>query len=151
MEADIDDVSLGTNTQEGHILLLREFFTVCQENQLRIQLEKCDFMREEMKYLGFDVGYGWWKPAASTMQPLQDMQIHDDPQKGLHNIPSFIGACNFYRRQIHNFKYSSAYLTDLIERTHPWRWTDKEEACFKELKKKLSSTNCLGYPALRAR
>ena len=30
MEAHIDDVSLGTNTQEDHVLLLREFFIVCQ-------------------------------------------------------------------------------------------------------------------------
>ena len=34
MEAHIDDVSLGTNTQEDHVLLLREFFIVCQENYL---------------------------------------------------------------------------------------------------------------------
>ena len=33
MEAHIDDVSLGTNTQEDHILLLQEIFTVCQERQ----------------------------------------------------------------------------------------------------------------------
>ena len=83
MEAHIDDVSLGTNTQEDHLLLLREFFIVCQETHLRIKLEKCEFMKEEMEYLGFDVGYGWWKPAGSKMQPLQDMQIHDDPEKGL--------------------------------------------------------------------
>ena len=67
MEAHIDNVSLGTNTKEDHILLLQEFFTVCQENHLRIKIEKCEFMREEMEYLGFDVGYGWWKPAASKM------------------------------------------------------------------------------------
>ena len=115
MEAHIDDVSLGTNTQEDHILLLQEFLTVCQENHLCIKLEKCEFMREEMEYLGFDVGYGWWKPAASKMQPLQDMQIRDDPKKGLHDVRSFIGACNFYRRHIHNFTYSSAPLTDLIK------------------------------------
>ena len=42
MEAHIDDVSLGTNTQEDHILLLQEFFTVCQENDLRIKVEKCE-------------------------------------------------------------------------------------------------------------
>ena len=42
------------------------------------------------------MGYGWWKPAASKMQPLQDMQIRDDPKKGLQDVPSFIGACNFY-------------------------------------------------------
>ena len=44
MEAHIDDVSLGTNTQEDPVLLLREFFTVCQENHLRIKLEKCEFI-----------------------------------------------------------------------------------------------------------
>ena len=119
MEAHIDDLSLGTNTQEDHVLLLREFFIVCQENHLRIKLEKCEFMKEEMEYLGFDVGYGWWKPAASKMLPLQDMQIRDDPKKGLHDLGSFVGACNFYRRHIHNFTYSSSPLSDLIQKTSP--------------------------------
>ena len=99
-----------------------------------------------MEYLGFDVGYGWWKPAASKMQPLQDMQIRDDPKKGLHDVRSFVGACNFYRRHIHNFTYSSAPLTDLIKKTTPWRWTSREEECFQELKKKIASSNCLGVP-----
>ena len=40
-----------------------------------------------------------------------------------------MGACNFYRRQIHNFTYSSAPLTDLIKKTTPWRWTAREEEC----------------------
>ena len=146
MEAHIDDVSLGTNTENDHILLLQEFFTVCQENHLRIKPEKCKFMREEMEYLGFDVGYGWWRPAASKMQPLQDMQIRDDPKNRHHDVRSSIGACNFYRGHIHNFTYSSAPLTDVIKNTSPWRWNDKEEACLQELKKKSSSTNCLGVP-----
>ena len=146
METHIHDVSLGTNTEEDHILRLQEFFTICQENHLRIKLQKCEFMREKVEYPGLDFGYGWWKPASSKMQPLQDMQIRDDPKKGLHNVRSFIGACNFYWRHIHNFTYSSAPLTDLIKRTNPWRWTDKEEACFQELKKNISSTNCHGVP-----
>ena len=58
MEAHIDDVSLGTNTQEDHVLLHRECFIVCQENHLRIKLEKCEFLKEEMEYLCFYVGYG---------------------------------------------------------------------------------------------
>ena len=130
MEAHINGVSLGTNTQEDHILLLQEFLTVCQENHLCIELEKCEFMREKMEYLGFYVGYRWWKPATSKMQPLQDMQIRDDPKKGLHDVRSFIGAGNFYWRHIHNFP----------------RWTDKEEACLQEFRKKISSDNCLGVP-----
>ena len=57
-----------------------------------------------------------------------------------------MGACNFYRRHIHNFTYSSAPLTDLIKNTTPWRWTTRDEECFQELKKKIASSNCLGVP-----
>ena len=100
MKAHIDDVRLGTNTQEDHVLLLHKFFIVCQEDLLRIKLEKCEFLKEEMEYLGFDVGYGWWKPAAPKMQPPQDMQIPDDAKKDLHDVRSFVGACNFYKHHI---------------------------------------------------
>ena len=152
MHAHIDDVSLGTNTREDHIVLLQEVFIVCQENHLRIKIEKCEFMREEMENLGLDVGYGWWKPAASKMQPLQDMQIHNGPKKGLHDVRIFIGACNLYRRHIHNFTYSSAPLTDLIKKTNPWRWTNKEEAGFSGVEEENFLYHLpWGYPALRAR
>ena len=60
-------MSFGTNTQEDHVLLLRAFSTVCQENHLRT---KCEFMKEETKDLGFDLDYGWWKPAMTKMQAL---------------------------------------------------------------------------------
>ena len=142
-EAHMDDVSLGTNTQVDHILL-REFFTVCQENHLRIKIEKCEFMREEIKDLDLHVWYAFWKPAASKMQPLQD--IPDEPKKGSHDVRSFVGVCDFYRGHIHNFTHSSAPLTDLIKTAKPWRWSDKEEACFQESKNKISSANCLGAP-----
>ena len=80
------------------------------------------------------------------MQPLQDMQIRDNPKKRLHNIRSLIGACNFYWRHIHSYMYSSAAPTDLVKKTNAWRWTNKEKACFQGLEKTISSTNCLGAP-----
>ena len=80
MEAGINDVSLGTNTQEDHVLLLGEFFMFSQESDLHIKLEKCEFLKDEMDYLRFNVGYGWWKPAASEMQPLQHLQIWDEEE-----------------------------------------------------------------------
>ena len=115
---------------------------VCGVNQTR----KMRVHERGDGYLGFDVGYGWCKPAASKMQPLQDMQIRNDPKKGLQDARSFVGACNFHRRHIHKFTYSSAPLTDLIKKTTPWRRTAREEDCFQELKKKIASSNCLGVP-----
>ena len=91
MEAHINDVIWGTNGREDHVLFLREFFTIGQENHLCVKMEKCGFIKEEMEYLGFDVEYGWWNPGASKMQPLQDMQICDDPKKGLHDMRGFCG------------------------------------------------------------
>ena len=118
MEAHIDDVCLGTNTKEYHLILLGEFVAVCQENHTRLKLEKCEFMQKTMQYLGFDFGYGWWTPAASEAKPLMDAKVrHEDPRKGLHDVRSFIGACNFYRRHVKNFTYSSAILTDLIKKS----------------------------------
>ena len=146
MAAHTNDASLGTSTREDHILLLQEVLIVCQESHLRIKLEKCEFMRGRMEYLGFNVGYGWLKPAASEMQLLQDIQIPDDPKKGLHNVWSFIGACNLYWRHIHNFTYSSAPLNDPKKNTNPWRWTEKEEVWLGEFDENISSNNCVGVP-----
>ena len=151
MEAHINDVCLGTNTQEDHLILLGEFFAVCQENHTRLKLEKCEFMQETMQYLGFDVGYGWWTPAASKAKPLMDAKVrHEDPKKGLHDVRSFIGACNFYRRHIKSFTCTSAVLTDLIKKSTTWRWGPQEQQAFDELKDKVANAKCLGVPRAQA-
>ena len=145
MEAHIHDVCLGTNTQEERLILLGEFFAVCQENHTRLKLEKCKFMQERLQYLGFDVGYGWSTPAASKAKPLMDAKVrHEDPKKGLHDVRSFIGTCNFYRRHIKNFTYTSAILTDLIRKGTTWRWGPQEQQAFDELKDKVANAKCLG-------
>ena len=147
MEADIDDVCLVTNTQEDHLILLGEFFEVCQENHTRLKLEKCEFMQETMQYLGFDIGYGWWTPAASKAKPLMDAKVrHENRKKGLHDVRSFIEACNFYRRHIKNFTYSSAILTDFIKNSTTWRWGPQEQQAFDKLKNKVAHAKCLGVP-----
>ena len=138
MEAHIDDVCLGTNTQEDHLILLGEFFAVCQENHTRLNLEKCEFTQETMQDLGFDV---------SKSKPLMDAKVrHEDPKKGLHDVRSFIGACNFYRRHTKNFTYTSAILTDLIKKSTTWRWGPQEQQAFDELKDKVANAKCLGVP-----
>ena len=147
MQAHIDDVCLGTNTKEDHYILLQEFFSVCQEHNLRIKLEKCEFLKEEIEYLGFDVGYGWWTPGASKTQPLMDAKIvKDNPKKGVKSRRSFVGACNFYRMHVRNFTYSGPALTDLTKKGVPWKWGPKEEKCFQELKDKVANAKCLAVP-----
>ena len=149
VEAHIDDVCLETNTQEDHLILLGEFFAVCQEDHTRLKPEKCEFMQETVQYLGFDIGYGWGTPAASKAKPLMDAKIrHEDLKKGFHDVRGFMGACNFYRSHIKNFTYTSAILTDLIKKNTTWRWGPQERQAFDELKDKwptLSAWACLEH------
>ena len=77
------------------------------------------------------------------MKLLKDIQIPDNPKKRLNDVLSPFGACNFYRRHNHNLTFSSGPLTDLIKKANRSGWTGKEEACFPQLQKKMSSTHCL--------
>ena len=145
MEAHIDDVCLGTDTLGDHLILLGEFFAICQDNHTRLELEKCEFMEGAMQYLGFDIGYGWWTPAASKAKPLMDAKVpHEDPKKALHDLRSFIGPCNFYRRHIKNFTYTSAILKNFIKRSPTWRSGPQEQQAFDKLKDKVANAKCSG-------
>ena len=128
-----------------------ELFAVCQENHTRLKLGMCEFMQQTMLYLGFVVGYGWWIAAASQAKLLMDTKVrHEDPKRGLHDVRNFIGACNFYRRQIKNFTYTSAILTDLVKKSTTWRWGPQAQQAFDELRDKVANAKCLSVPRAQA-
>ena len=143
MEAHIDDVCVGTKTQE----VTQSSWVSSLRSARRTKLERCDFMQETMRYPGFDVGYGWWTPAASKGKHLMDAKVrHDHPKKKLNDVRSFIGACNLHRRHFKTFTYTSAILTDLIKKSTTWCWGPLEQQAFDELKNKVANAKCLGVP-----
>ena len=104
-------------------------------------------MQETMQYLPFDIGYGSWTPAASKAKPLMDAKVcHEDPKKGLHDVPSFMGTCNLHRRHIKNFTYTSAMLTDLIKKSTNWRWVLKNNKRLTRTRTKWLTQNAWGCP-----
>ena len=136
-----DDTGLGTQTLAEHYTLLECYLKVCLENHVRIKLSKCEFLQENLDYLGFELGWGWWKPSANKVHPLMSAKIGS-----LKDLQRFLGALNFYRRHIKNFTFSSAPLTNLLRKNSPWRWTAVEETCLNELKQKLCDITQIGTP-----
>ena len=57
IEVYMDDVLLGTDHADDHLRLVEEFLRTCEECNTRVKLEKCEFMHEEIEYLGFQVGW----------------------------------------------------------------------------------------------
>ena len=79
--------------------------------------------------------------------PVLKATIPDDNTRGVKDIRAFLRSCNFYRRHIPTFTYSSHLLTDLTKKTVPWKWTREHEAQFQEIKEKLNCLRLLGTPA----
>ena len=150
-EAHIDDLLLVTNSIEDHLLLLSEFSDVSVEQNLCIKLEKCEFLKTELEYLGFRVGDGHWGPWEDKLKPLMDVTINGVKGKveAVKQIRQFIGGCNFYRCDVRNFTESSAILTDLIKDNTPWKWTDEEKNKLEKLKEKICKAIPLGVPLLK--
>ena len=104
-------------------------------------------MQETVPYLGFDIDYRWWTPAASKAKPLMDAKVgHEDPKTGLHDVRRFIGACKFYRRHMKIFTYTSAILKDPIKKSTTWRSGREEQQAFDDLLDKVANAKCLGVP-----
>jgi hypothetical protein len=137
-----DDCGIGTDTEEQHLIILKEFFEVCSNNHIRIKLSKCDFLKEHLEYLGFEIGWKTWRPSKKKCEAILRTEI-----RTLSDLRSFLGAANFYRRHIPNFTYSSAILTDKLKKNNNWVWGEQEQRCFDELRQKLGDAQELGVPA----
>ena len=146
LEVHIDDVMLGTNTESDHKILLEEFLHVCAQHHMRVRLEKCELLKEQIDFLGFSMGWGWWRPNPSKTHPLTSFNVRPDAVRGLKDLRHFLGAANFYRRHVPNFTYSSAILTDLTKKNAKWQWGPTQQAKFSELKSKIAACTLLGVP-----
>jgi hypothetical protein len=63
-------------------------------------------------------------------------------------IHSFLGLAGYYRRFIEGFSKLAKPMTALLEKNTKFVWSDKCQANFKELKKRLTTTPVLTLPDL---
>ena len=136
-----DDTGIGSQTLDEHFVLLERYFQVCKENNIRVKLSKCEFLKEEVDYLGFTIGWGKWQPSKKRVQAILNSKVEN-----LKDLRSFLGAMNFYRRHCKNFTFSSAPLSELLKKNVKWRWGVEEQKAFQELKDKIASMEVLGVP-----
>ena len=85
---------------------------------MRVNLSKCEFMKEEIEYLGYHIGWGTWKPTPKKVEALLKSEV-----KCLADLKRFLGAMDVYRRHIPKFSFSSVLLSDLTKKGDKWNWT----------------------------
>ena len=137
----IDDVIVYSRDAEEHLLHLRQVFERLDARDLRLHPQKCKFMCEELKFLGFIISKDGIKPDPKRTEAIRNFPI---PTK-VKDIRSFIGMANFYRKYIKDFASIASPLTGLIRKDIKFNFTEECKNAFNFIKEKLSSEPILAH------
>src|ERR1035437_8162673 len=92
----LDDILIFSRTKDQHTLDVKWVLEKLRERGLKASLEKSEFYKEAVTFLGFRVGQH-----GVSMEPSKYEAIRDWPQPTtVKNVQEFLGFCNFYRSLI---------------------------------------------------
>lgn len=138
----LDDILIFTETLEQHREVVSKVLGILQRHKLYLKAEKCEFEKEKIEYLGLIISQN-----RIEMDPVKIEGVAKWPvPKDVHDVQSFVGFANFYRRFIQDFADIARPLHDLTRKDTAWTWSDKEQDAFETLKKKITSSPVLIFP-----
>ena len=138
----INDIIVGTETEEGHNELVAEVIKRLEENDLYVKLEKCKWKVREVEFLGVVIG-----PEGIKMEEGKVKEVVEWPTpKSVKDVQKFLGLANYYRRFIEGFATVAKPLHDLVKKDKKWEWMEREERVFRELKGRFTKKPVLAAP-----
>ena len=138
----INDVIVGTETEEGHDKLVAEVIRRLEENDLYVKPEKCKWKMREVKFLGVVIGPEGIKMEKGKVRGVLEWLT----PKCVKDIQKFLGLANYYRQFIEGFATVARPLHDLVKKDKKWKWMEREEKVFKELKERFTKEPVLAVP-----
>ena len=95
----VDDVLVGTETEEGHDEIVEEVLRRLEENDLYVKLEKCAWKVRKIGFLGVVIG-----PSRIEIEKEKVNGVLSWPKpKNVKDVRKFLGLTNYYRRFIKDF------------------------------------------------
>ena len=140
----IDDILIFSKTEEEHAEHIRMVLQKLREHKLYAKRSKCEFWLKEVSFLGHVVSNGG---IAVDPGKVQDV-LNWKPPTTVSEIRSFLGLAGYYRRFIEGFSKLAKPMTALLEKNAKYVWSDKCQANFEELKKRLTTAPVLILPDL---
>ena len=98
---------------QGHVEAVKWVLDVLRRHGLFANLKKCQFHKDEVRFLGYIVS-----PQGVKMEDEQIEAVKNWPKPtSVRDIQVFIGFANFYRRFIRGFSRIAAPLTSMLKTT----------------------------------
>jgi len=138
----LDDILIFTKTKEEHEQTVRQVLQVLKENKLFLCLEKYEFCKQRIEYLGLVISEN-----EISMDPVKVAGVREWPTpENKTDVQAFLGFVNFYWRFIWDFSAKAQPLFDLTRSEQVWTWSGKEQAAFKDLKTAVTTALVLVSP-----
>jgi hypothetical protein len=141
----IDDILVFSWNEVEHEEHLRLVLQKLREHQLYAKFSKCDFWLKEVSFLGHIITDGGIVVDPSKVQDV----LNWNPPKNVPEIKSFLGLAGYYCWFIEGFSKIVKPLTSLLEKGKEFKWDDRCQTSFEELKKKLTTAPVLIMPDIR--
>jgi len=139
----VDDILVYSSSLEEHITRLREVFKRLRKSNLKLQLDKIEFLRKEMGFLGHVITSEGVKPNPAKIQAITEFPI----PKTRKEIKQFLGLLGYYRKFINNFAKITKPLTACLKKNTSIKHNDPEyQECFNTCKQLLTNAPILQYP-----
>ena len=137
VSAYLDDILIYTDgSLADHRCKVKTVFQKLQEAGLQLDVDKCEFECQSVKYLGFIVEVG--KGIRMDPDKVAAIQGWEAP-KTVKGVRSFLGFANYYRLFIAEFADIARPLTDLTKKGQQFNWSDEAQQAFEELKRRFIS------------
>ena len=90
----IDEILLQCSNIDALFIYLECICKIFRKYRVSFRLDKCDFLKPRVEYVGHDVTNDGNYPASSKLNMINDWKL---PERG-ESLSSFIGLLNFYHR-----------------------------------------------------
>lgn len=134
----IDNIYCTGTTDEEHVDVLNTVFERLENAGLRVNVEKCDFFKDEIEVLGFTINNRGLQPSESKIKAI----THAPVPKTLKGLEAFLGLVNFYERFLEN---RADYIKPLYDacKNKTLNWNKTCQQSFDWVKKQITSENIL--------
>lgn len=138
----LDDILIYSNGLQQHLEKLRAVFDRLRLTNLKVQLDKSEFLRKEVQYLGHTLTKDGLRPNNDKIQVVLDYPIPETQT----DIKRFLGFIGYYRRFIKDFSKITQPLTACLKKGKNVEITEKYKEAFQKCKELLVNAPILQYP-----
>jgi len=138
----MDDILIYSKNLNEHIQHVRSVLKILIENKLVAKLEKCEFHKSEIRYLGDILTKDGVKTDPEKVNKIMEMS----KPKNVCEIQSFMGTCNYFRRFVPNFATVIKPINMLLRKNQEFEWNDECQKAFDNVKHLILNAPILSYP-----